>query len=220
MSWIGCSSRIVADCSWIVMFNNPVDPGDVVPHFGVDSREVCVRATDTPGDDALELAIADKGTTRVTLWTKTRDDEQTYFSTSHKRLRAIQGPERMNPTDFGDLKTFSLRPYSQQIRCYMVVWMSAGVKLLWINQNMFCFFNYLTCYHSLPIVIHSLACLTHSVTPLCDIGLWLPALKWMGGFAFLPQSQIGCEYSHKVFFTLVIVVVITCTHYVQKHFNT
>lgn len=56
------------DRSWCVIFDNPFNPVDVVPHFGVDSREVWVSAADTPGDDALEVAIADEGTTRVALW--------------------------------------------------------------------------------------------------------------------------------------------------------
>lgn len=50
-----------------VVFDNPFNPADVVPHFGVDSREVRVSTADTPGDDAFQFAIADKGTTRVTL---------------------------------------------------------------------------------------------------------------------------------------------------------
>lgn len=61
------------DCSWGVIVDNPVDPVTVVPHFGVDSREVWVSATDTPGDNALEEAIADKGTTGVTLWITKRN---------------------------------------------------------------------------------------------------------------------------------------------------
>lgn len=50
-----------------VVFDNPFNPVDVVPHFGVDSREVRVSTADTPGDDAFQFAVTDKGTTRVTL---------------------------------------------------------------------------------------------------------------------------------------------------------
>lgn len=60
--------------SWCISFNNPINPADVVPHFGVDSREVWVGAADTPGDNALKVPVADKGTTWVTLQiTKTNE---------------------------------------------------------------------------------------------------------------------------------------------------
>lgn len=54
--------------SWCVFIDYPVDRFDVVPDFGVDSREVWVCTADSPGDDALKLAIANKRTTRVALW--------------------------------------------------------------------------------------------------------------------------------------------------------
>lgn len=54
--------------SCCLIIDNPVDPFDVVPHFGVDSREVWVCTADTPGYNALKVAIADKWTTGVTLW--------------------------------------------------------------------------------------------------------------------------------------------------------
>lgn len=54
-------------CSLSVIVDKPSDPVDVLPHFGVDSREVRVCTADTPGDDALKFIIADERTTRITL---------------------------------------------------------------------------------------------------------------------------------------------------------
>lgn len=45
--------------SWCVFIDYPVDPFDVVPDFGVDSREVWMCTADSPGDDALKFAVAD-----------------------------------------------------------------------------------------------------------------------------------------------------------------
>lgn len=56
--------------SWCVFADNPVDPFDIVPDFGVDSREVWVGTTDSPGNNALKVTIADEGTTGITLWIK------------------------------------------------------------------------------------------------------------------------------------------------------
>lgn len=62
--------------SWCVFADNPVDPFDIVPDFGVDSREVWVSTTDSPGNNALKVTIADEGTTGITLWIK-----RTYHNT-------------------------------------------------------------------------------------------------------------------------------------------
>lgn len=54
-------------CLWSVIVDYPFNPVDVVPHFGVNPREVWARTADAPGHDALEVAVTDEGTSRVTL---------------------------------------------------------------------------------------------------------------------------------------------------------
>lgn len=56
-----------------VFTDDPVDPFDIVPDFGVDSREVWVGTADSPGNNALKLPIADEGATGITLWAYQQD---------------------------------------------------------------------------------------------------------------------------------------------------
>lgn len=53
--------------SWRVLVDDPLDPVYIVPDFGVDSREVWLGTTDSPGNNALKVAIADEGTSGITL---------------------------------------------------------------------------------------------------------------------------------------------------------
>lgn len=46
-------NKLFSDASCRVIFNNPVDPFDVLPHFGVDAGVVWVCAADAPGHNAL-----------------------------------------------------------------------------------------------------------------------------------------------------------------------
>lgn len=59
--------------SWCVFGDNPVDPVYIVPDIGVDSREVCLGTTDSPGNNAFKFTIADERATGVTLWIKRTD---------------------------------------------------------------------------------------------------------------------------------------------------
>lgn len=51
----------------VVVVNYPVDPGDVVADFSVDSGEVRVCTTDAPGHDTLKQTVTDERSTRVAL---------------------------------------------------------------------------------------------------------------------------------------------------------
>lgn len=61
-------NKLFSDGSWRVIVNNPVDPFDVLPHFGVDAGVVWVSAADAPGHNTLKVIIADKRTPGVALW--------------------------------------------------------------------------------------------------------------------------------------------------------
>lgn len=50
-----------------VSVDEPVDPADIVPDFGVDPREVRVGTPDAPGHDALKAAVANQRASRVSL---------------------------------------------------------------------------------------------------------------------------------------------------------
>lgn len=55
------------NCLVTVGVDDPVDPADVVTNFGVDTWEICIGATNAPGDNAFEEAVTYKRATRVTL---------------------------------------------------------------------------------------------------------------------------------------------------------
>lgn len=44
-----------------------MDPGDIVADFGVDARVALLGTSNPPRDNALELPVADHGTTGVSL---------------------------------------------------------------------------------------------------------------------------------------------------------
>lgn len=50
--------------------NGGLDPGDVVANLGVNSGIAPLGASNTPGNNALQLSVADHGTTRVSLCTQ------------------------------------------------------------------------------------------------------------------------------------------------------
>lgn len=47
-----------------------LDPGDVVANLGVNSGIALPGTSDTPGNNALELSIADHGTAGISLCTQ------------------------------------------------------------------------------------------------------------------------------------------------------
>lgn len=60
--------------SWCVV-NNPVNPLNIAPDSGVDTRVVLISTANTPGDNALKVAIADKGAPGVALWSTTTNQD-------------------------------------------------------------------------------------------------------------------------------------------------
>lgn len=82
-----------------------MDPADVVPDFGVDSREVRVRTSDPPRHDALKAAVANQGPARVSLWRRVRSHYEPCFLyineafSDHASIRTWQEsfPPRRDP---------------------------------------------------------------------------------------------------------------------------
>lgn len=56
--------------SILVGGNGGLDPGDVVANLGVNSGIAPLGTSITPGDNALELSIADHGTAGISLCTQ------------------------------------------------------------------------------------------------------------------------------------------------------
>lgn len=62
-----------------VVISIPLDPVNVLPHFGVDTRIEWICTASTPGNDALKETIADQWTTRVALWIQQEKMSRTFF---------------------------------------------------------------------------------------------------------------------------------------------
>lgn len=67
----------------LVIIYVPVDPVNVLPHFGVDSWVESVCTADAPGNDALKETVADEWTTGVSLWSHREKMSQTFFMSLH-----------------------------------------------------------------------------------------------------------------------------------------
>lgn len=67
----------------VVIFDYPVDPGDVVADFGVDSWEIRVGTADAPGHDPLKITVTDERPARVALQPNTARCHHRSHSVKH-----------------------------------------------------------------------------------------------------------------------------------------
>lgn len=67
----------------VVIVDYPVDPGDVVADFGVDSWEIRVGTADAPGHDPLKITVTDERPARVALQPNTARCHHRSHSVKH-----------------------------------------------------------------------------------------------------------------------------------------